>query len=394
MKARKILIVTRIYHPEPAAAAFRLAALSAKFASAGYHVTVLTAAAGSVLPARRHGPANEGVHVWPFFSARGAGPRRILSVLSFDLPLIVRLMFRLTIARPDLVISEPPPTSGFVCAALGRVFRIPVLYFAADLWGEMFTPSKSRSRTALIGFFRAMEGLALRWSHGVVTVNDQLAGLIRLKYDASAEVVGNGIDLATYLQPQTRTRRPTLVYAGTLGVAQGADVLLDLAELLSLRNAPFNIHVYGEGADRQGLMDLARQKGLTNIEFLGAVSPEDVARELFSARAGLVVLREDPVFEAAMPTKIFAALACGTPVVFIGPDGIASQRIGQHNLGCATKRSNLEVIYDWLITTDGREPADLAARLSSWAVENGSLGALSQRVNDIADGLTRERPRS
>ena len=42
MKPRKVVIVSRIFLPEPAAASFRLAALARGFAAEGAQVTVLT----------------------------------------------------------------------------------------------------------------------------------------------------------------------------------------------------------------------------------------------------------------------------------------------------------------------------------------------------------------
>ena len=59
--------------------------------------------------------------------------RGYVQYLSFDIPLFFRLLF----ARADLVVSEPPPTTGLVVAiSLAGCADDPFVYYAADVWTD------------------------------------------------------------------------------------------------------------------------------------------------------------------------------------------------------------------------------------------------------------------
>ncbi len=64
----------------------------------------------------------------------------------------------------------------------------------------------------------------------------------------------------------------TVAYAGNIGIKQGIDVLVRVAK--ELENNP-NIHFFiiGEGADKQRMLDLAKELGITNITFLPFLNP-------------------------------------------------------------------------------------------------------------------------
>ncbi|NCD20571.1 MAG: glycosyltransferase WbuB, partial [Actinobacteria bacterium] len=106
-ESRHVLIASRIFAPEPAAASLRLRVLAEELAVAGYDVEVLTTTAPASPPPQD--PA--GVHVvrWPALRNADGYIRGYLGYLSFDIPLLFRLLLR---RRPDVVVCEPPPTSG------------------------------------------------------------------------------------------------------------------------------------------------------------------------------------------------------------------------------------------------------------------------------------------
>jgi len=305
----------------------------------------------------------------------------MLSVLSFDLLLAFRVSLCILALRPSVIIVEPPPTSGLICAVVGRVARTPVIYYAADLWADMFTGT-SWARRAMRGVFRWVEGTCLRRSAAVLTVNGALSSRIAQAHSVVPTVVGNGVDLRTYAAPRSR-RSKALVYAGTLGVAQGASALVDLGLMLDELGLDASLDIYGEGAERASIESLARQKGLRSLRFHGIVENSVVAGALGRASAAVVVLKEEDLYRAALPTKIFAALASGAPVIFVGPEGIASTLIRENDLGIAATRATLATLAPWLRSrldaSDGYREQDLRA----WAAVNGSLEAVARRVVDL-----------
>ena len=124
-----VTLATRTFTPEPTAAALRLGALARALAVGGDGVRVLTSRlAPSVARDARQSAGSDAdpgegaglveVRRAPVLRDRTGAVRGYVSYMSFDLPLLVRL---LTGPRPDVVVSEPPPTTGaavrIACAA-------------------------------------------------------------------------------------------------------------------------------------------------------------------------------------------------------------------------------------------------------------------------------------
>ncbi|MDO8261601.1 MAG: glycosyltransferase [Gallionella sp.] len=67
------------------------------------------------------------------------------------------------------------------------------------------------------------------------------------------------------------------VYAGNMGVAQGMDILIDLAERLrSRRDIGFQFVGRGRGSDAQRLRGDAKARGLDNVEFHDEIEPSGI----------------------------------------------------------------------------------------------------------------------
>src|SRR5699024_11005696 len=152
----RVTLVSRIFLPEPSAASFRLAALVRALADDGARVDVLTTSPGPGVE-QVHGAAGGGgpgdagrsstgpagdapcdgmparVRRAPVLRDATGYVRGYLPYLSFDVPLLWRL---LRTRRPDVVLVEPPPTTGAVVRAVCTVRRLPYVYYAADVWSD------------------------------------------------------------------------------------------------------------------------------------------------------------------------------------------------------------------------------------------------------------------
>lgn len=374
-----IVIVSRVYAPQPAAAAFRLEAVAREWIAAGYHVVVLTGANSRAPAGRRRGAHGERILSIPMVAGSGDGLRRLASTMSFDIPLAFRLLPLVLRHRPRLILSEPPPTTGLIVAVLSHLVRIPSVYFAADLWSLMFTGT-SLPRRIMRRLFGRVEGSCLSLNSRVVTVNQSLREVIKDEFSVSAAVVGNGVDLDVY-RPSEARRTMSLVYAGTLGVAQDAAVLVHIGEICAAVDSAITVDVYGDGVDREGIEQLARSKNVTNVKFHGLVSSSMVAEAYSRARCAVVLLKEEPALAAAMPTKLFTAAGCGLPTLYIGPEGLASAAINLHGLGQSTTRATAEAqAKPWLCSLFSGTIVYDSAKLRRWAEDHGSLRAVAKRV--------------
>jgi glycosyltransferase involved in cell wall biosynthesis len=113
-------------------------------------------------------------------------------------------------------------------------------------------------------------------------------------------------------------------YIGTVGMASGLDILLRAG--IALRQQGNNDIVFlavGGGAVAADLEKQAKEKGLTNVMFVGRQPKESIPEFIAATDVCLVHLRNQALFESVMPSKIFEALAMAKPVI-LGVRGFAA----------------------------------------------------------------------
>jgi glycosyltransferase involved in cell wall biosynthesis len=107
--------------------------------------------------------------------------------------------------------------------------------------------------------------------------------------------------------------RKILLYAGNMGVAQGMDILLDLAEKL-LERDEFGFLFVGRGSDAQRLREDASKRGLSNMLFFDEIEPSEIPGLCAQCHVGLVAL--DPRHKTHnIPGKFLVYMQCGLPVL-------------------------------------------------------------------------------
>jgi glycosyltransferase involved in cell wall biosynthesis len=98
------------------------------------------------------------------------------------------------------------------------------------------------------------------------------------------------------------------VFAGRLSEEKRVDNLLQAWERSKSR---FPVLILGDGPERPGLEEMARQKNLSGIDFKGRVPREQVIETIRKAR---FLIFSSEVYEN-FPVSIVEAFACGTPVI-------------------------------------------------------------------------------
>lgn len=382
-RPRRAIIATRVFEPEAAAAAVRLGALVRALRRRNVATTVLTTRSTGA-------PRSDGhVRRWPVLRDRSGHVRGYLQYASFDIPLLGRLLLR---RRPDVVIAEPPPTTGLVTWLTSAVRRIPFVYFSADVTSsalESVDVNPVVARTVV-----AMERFVLRRAAAVLAVSDGVRDeLLGLGVDeATITVVGTGIDTSV-LTPVGDVQEPGyryFIYAGTMSEFQGAEVFVRAFLRVAELDPDIRLLMFGGGVDREHLMRLAAPLG-DRVAFPGIVSMARIARWTRGAVAGLASVRPDRGYGFAFPTKALASAACGTPVVFAGV-GPTRALVAEQRLGWAV---------DWdeqAVATAMEAAMNRPRRLSDdevrWLHEHYSLDAVAERAVDrIDEVVARDRGR-
>jgi len=146
--------------------------------------------------------------------------------------------------------------------------------------------------------------------------------------------------------------RKIFVYAGNMGVAQGIDILLSLAESLIDRKDLGFLFV-GRGSSAKRLLSESKARGLDNTAFFEEIDPSEIPGLYAQCHVGLVVL--DPRHKTHnIPGKFLSYMQSGLPVLAsINPGNDLADLITCRRVGRVCKDSSaatLTVLAEELIS--------------------------------------------
>lgn len=328
----RVLLLTQYYHPEPVE---KVHDLARGLVRRGHDVQVLTSVPcyprGEIYDGYRLSLGKEetidGVRVLrvpqiPDHSHTAW--KRAIYYLSFALSAAILGTPRVRQADVLLVYQAALPI-GFATWVLRRVRRLPVVLDVVDLWPESIIVS-GMAQNALV--LRTVRRIA-RWvyanaDHVSVVTEGYRRNLLELGVaPEKLGVIYNWMPSDTYRvqAPDAEVARReglegrfNVMYAGNMGPVQDLATVLDAAERLR-DDAAVQFVLVGDGLQYDDLVSKARERNLTNVRFLGRRRPDDMPALYAHAGVLLVHLRPDPLSDVTIPSKVFAYLACGRPIL-------------------------------------------------------------------------------
>lgn len=330
----KILFITHYFPPEVNAPANRTYEHCRRWVMDGHDVTVITG-----VPNHPRGEVFEGfenrwrqeevvdgirvIRTWMYLAPNSGFLKRIANYLFFA---VTAVLASFRAGKPDLVIATSPQFFvGVAGAVIARLKRRPFVLEIRDLWPKSVVELGQLSEGPILSALEALERWLYRSASGVVvntrTFHDHIAA--RGVASDRIELIYNGID-PTLFHPRPKNVKLlekydlekyfTVAYVGTLGLAHGLTLLIDVAERLKTRS-DLRFVLIGDGADREKLEADIAQRGLENVTLLGLQPRDTMPDWIASIDILLVLLRDLPVFETVIPSKIFEFLAEERPVV-------------------------------------------------------------------------------
>jgi colanic acid biosynthesis glycosyl transferase WcaI len=327
----RILFLSHYFHPEVGAPQTRILETAQLLSERGHEVTVLTGLPNypdGVIPEpyRGHAVVRERIgRIRVIRSAVYPAPnrgfaRRVINHTSFA---VTSVLASPLAGRPQVVIAESPPLFTAVSGVLiARAWRAPLVLNVADLWPESAVQLGALRNPRAIRMAEVLERFAYRHSAAITVPTAGMRTTIVEGGESADKVVHlpNAVDPGRFAGDPARGSDPRrVIYCGTVGMAQGVGTLIDAAgELARAENgdsARFEFLIVGDGAEREELMRKASDQGLTNVRFEGRVERTKVPELIASADLAVLCLRDVPLFEDALPTKLLEYMAASRPVV-------------------------------------------------------------------------------
>jgi colanic acid biosynthesis glycosyl transferase WcaI len=376
----KILYVSQYFPPEMGAPAARVAELARHWVDAGHEVTVLTGfpnhPTGVVPPeyrsefrrfvTRRKWNGVKLIRTWllPFPNCKPY--ERMLNYGSFFVSSAITGLF---VSKPDVLIATSPQLlvalSGWW---LAFVKQVPFVFEVRDLWPESLAAvGVGEGDSLLIRVLGKIAGFLYRRATCVVVVTAAFKTFLVANWNVPAEkifVVENGVetDLFAPLLERDAKRKELgaegkflVCYAGTMGLAHGLETLIEAATILQGENLRAEFLLVGEGADKERIIGLAAQRGLTNLRFVGQQPRESMPSFISASDACLVMLKKAVLFKTVIPTKMLEFMSCARPVI-LAVDGQAREIIDAAKAGVFVEPENAKALVDAIQQLAG-EPA-------------------------------------
>ncbi|MDI1264401.1 MAG: glycosyltransferase family 4 protein [bacterium] len=249
---------------------------------------------------------------------------RVIDFLSFMITGSIASMF---VGRPDVVIATSPQFFTAIAGWLvSAIYRRPFVFEVRDLWPDSIIAVGAMKEGRAIRIIRRIEQFLYRRADLIVVVTKSSRDVL-IERDIDPDkiiVVTNGIDTGVLspgiAPPELRQRlalerKVVVSYIGTVGMAHGLQLILDAASECRTRVPDVQFVIVGSGAELGTLREQAGKRGLANVTFVGQVPHTEIVDYWRLSDITLVLLRDIPLFRTVIPSKIFEAMATGTPII-------------------------------------------------------------------------------
>lgn len=391
----RLRILTHYYPPEVGAPQTRLAALAKGLARAGAEVTVHTGFPhypdGEIKAPYRNRALQveqEGevriMRSWVYPAANRGFARRLANHASLAATAIA--------AAPAggpvdvLLVETPPLILAGAAIAYARAKRARLALNVADLWPDSAVEMGTLNSPRAIVAAQRLERAAYREARVIACPTEGIFEALRGRSESAdkAALMRPAVDLSRFdpteggSKSSARNGQPSVnggaplrvLYAGTVGLAHGLGTLFDAAEELQRGTGiRLGVTIAGDGAEAPALRTRLSRGGPSNVRMLGAVPAERIPSLYAESDVAVVMLRDLPIFEGALPTKLLEAMAAGRPVL-LAARGEAARLVETEACG---------------VVVPPEDPRALAAALAALAADPARRAAMGTAGRQAAE---------
>lgn len=284
---------------------------------------------------------------------------RVPSMGSHSRGLIWRLVFAVTYLASSalvalckheefagLLITTNPPFLGLVGTLVNWIFRKPYILIVYDVYPDIVVKSDLLRPTSLIVWiWERFTRLIMNGAAQNVVIGRDMAEVVAAKLREpnrqKIQLIPNWSDENT-VHPIRSEDNPfkkehnlegcwVVQYSGRMGVTHNLEPLIEAAELLEGKRIIFQF--IGDGAKKKLLQKIAKEKNLSNVQFL-PYQPLSKLDQVLSAANLSVVCLESFYTGLSVPSKTYGVMASGTPLLgFLDPKSEIGQTILENKCG-------------------------------------------------------------
>jgi glycosyltransferase involved in cell wall biosynthesis len=228
-------------------------------------------------------------------------------------------------SKPDIVIgSSLTLFAAFAAERLARRFRVPFVLEIRDLWPQTLIDMGMRPHHPAVIGFGIIERYLYRNANKIVTLLPNASELIVPRGARLNDItwIPNGVDVN--LIPYSLIPRPhdvfTVMYAGSHGLSDALDQVLDAATILNkLAPGRFCFRFVGEGPNKREMRRRVQTDSIANVVFDDPVPKKELYYKLQDADAFIITAKKTDLYRYGIsPNKLHEYMAAARPTIVAG----------------------------------------------------------------------------
>lgn len=299
------------------------------------------------------------------------------------------------IGKADFIFSaSTPPTMGVFASKLAKKLGAKAIYSLQDLFPDSLVSTGILKKPSgpIWWLGKSIEKKTYKNADKIAVISQSFFDSL-LSRGVSREklsLIPNFVDIEKITPIQKENNKLyeefgidknkfNVVYAGNMGSAQGAEIILEVAEKLKSERG-IQFIVFGGGAEYGDFETAVKERNLTNVT-VNPLLPKERISEVYSLGDASLIICKKGVGKTALPSKTWSIMACNTPIIAsFDLDSELAEIIKKANAGvCVPAGDADELVKAVLDLTD--KPISVCSRL--YLQENLSKETLIKKYLEL-----------
>ena len=307
------------------------------------------------------------------FSLMQEGRNPVVRALRYVLSCVIQYFKALKAENIDVIFaSSTPPIQCLMCRSIQKKLskkqgkHIPIVYNLQDIFPDsLLTTGLAKKDSLIWKLGRVIEDKTYEACDEIIVISESFKRNIMEKGvpEDKITVISNWID-TDRISPVKREENTVVsefgidpdkfivVYAGNFGAAQGADVVVDAAEVLK-DNDNIQFVIFGGGSEFESIKKQVNEKHLSNV-IINPLLPQERVAEVYSLGDVALITCKKGVGESGMPSKTWSIMACNTPIIAsFDTDSELAEILENANAGFCAEPENKYALADAIVEFAG-----------------------------------------
>lgn len=345
-------------------------------------------------------------YIWIKTPKYGGAILRVKNIISYTIKSYFKAVKEIKSSKPDIIIgSSVHPLAAIVAYIISRRTQSKFYFEERDLWPQTFVDfGKLSVNNPIVRLLYKLESFLYQKADRIIVLFDRAVNYVESKNIEKDKIIylPNGVDLERYKNIKTSNHideiysqlkgKFILIYAGSHGIANHLEPIIEVASLLQSSEKYKDIHILmvGNGPLKKDLIKKSRSLNLTNITFIDPVTKEEIPYLLSRADLSFISIKDSPLYKWGFSmNKLYDYMAAGLPIMMLANNDIVGDLKNSGGLLISENPSQLvENIYSLYMNREKK--LEMGKALKKYVEENYSWEILGRKLGNYINEDVRE----